>query len=159
MTLDVSVTGSMTQTVSQLDFRIATGDNSNVDFAISGNGVVSVGGEFEMGDGGLLSLSDNGKLVLNEYVFEDEDAMGNPIFIPITKADLIDVVAGYVNDGLIQGLPDHYNGPQSTIGLGNGVGYYEEATSVHFVSIPEPTGFVLLLAGMMSVAVMRRQRP
>jgi hypothetical protein len=57
-------------------------------------------------------------------------------------------------------MPDYYGGPQLLRGLGNGVGYYEEATSVHFVSIPEPaTGSILLLAGTMSLAVMRRQRP
>jgi hypothetical protein len=161
MTLDVNVTGSMTQTVSDLDFRIATGDDSNVNFGISGSGVVSVGGEFEMGSGGLLSLSDDGKLVLNEYVFEDEDDLGNPIFIPVTKADLIDLIAGYVDDGLIQGLPDYYSGPQPLTWLGYHVGYYEEATSVHFVSaVPEPaSGFILLSVGTMSLAVMRRRQP
>jgi hypothetical protein len=160
MTLDVLVTGTMTQTVSNQDFRIATGDNSDVDFDIAGNGVVSVAGDFEMGEGGLLSLYDNGRLVLNEYVIEDEDDLGMPIFIPVTKADLIDLIAGYVDAGLIQGLPDYYDGPEPLTWLNRHVGFFEGPTSVTFVSaVPEPaTAVFVLLAGIASLAATRRMR-
>lgn len=144
MTLDVDVTGSMIQTVSTQDFRIGRGSNSFVDFDISGNGLVSVPGPFEMGSGGLLSLSDNGTLRLIEYG-------------AVTKANLIALMQGYANLGRFEGLTKTYNGGQSLTFLGNGVSYYEDVNSVSFVPIPEPS--TLLLMSLALLLGFRRVRP
>jgi hypothetical protein len=134
MTIDVDVTGAMIHTDSQEAFRIGGGENSSADFDISGNGFVDVTGEFELFAGSLLSLSDNGKVTLREFVLEDEDDLGNPIFIPFTKTDLINLVTGYATQGWFEGLTDTYSGSETLTGLGNGLAYYEEATSISIVA-------------------------
>jgi hypothetical protein len=73
-------------------------------------------------------------VTLREFVLEDEDDLGNPIFIPFTKADLIDIVAGYASQDLFEGLTDTYSGSETLTGLGNGLAYYEEATSISIVA-------------------------
>jgi hypothetical protein len=148
MTLDVDVTGFMKQTISTLDFRIATGANSVVDFDISGSGMVEVPGPFEIGSGGLLSLSGNGKLRLIEYTPE-----GQPT---VTKANLISLMQGFANAGRVEGLTGNYSGGQSLTYLGNGIGYYQDTNSVSFVSIPEPSALCLLT--LAALAWVRRGR-
>ncbi|MEX2309856.1 MAG: PEP-CTERM sorting domain-containing protein [Pirellulales bacterium] len=158
MTLTVDVTGSIISNADDEDFRIGTGDDTDVDFSISGTGLVSVAGPFEMDAGGLLSLSDDGTLTLYEHIVEDEDDLGNPIFIPTTKADLIDLIEGFAADGLIEGLTNTYSGPQLLRSVGNGVAYYEGADSVSFVAIPEPTAVLLMVLGGLACVSMRRRR-
>ena len=158
MTLIVDVTGSMISTADDEDFRVGTGDDSNVTFNISGAGLVSVAGPFEMDAGGLLTLSGDGTLRLSEYTIEDEDDLGNPIFIPVTKADLIDLMADYAADGLVKGLTNSYSGGEALTGLGNGVAYFEGSNSLSFVSVPEPTALYLSLFCGLAVASHRLRR-
>jgi hypothetical protein len=153
MTLTVDVTGTMTSTADDEEFRIGTADDSNVAFNISGNGLVSVAGPFEIDEGGLLSLSENGILTLLEHMVEEDD----DVFVLFTKADIIDLISDYVGDGLIQGLTGSYSGGQSLTNLRNGVAYFEGNESVSFVSIPEPSS--LLLATLLAVASFCRHRP
>ena len=134
MTVDVDVTGSMIHTSSQQAFRIGGGEGSIANFNISGNGFVSTAGSFELDDGGLLTMSDDATLTLYEYVLEDEDDLGNPIFIPVTKPELISLVTDFVADGFMEGLTNTYTGAQTLIPLGNGLSYYEDATSISIVA-------------------------
>lgn len=134
MTIEVDVTGSVIHTSSQQAFRIGGGEEATANFSIAGTGFVSTAGSFEMGDGGLLSLSDDATLTLFEYVLEDEDDEGNPIFIPVTKPEIITSVTNFAAAGLMEGLTNTYTGAQTLIPLGNGLSYYEDTTSITIVA-------------------------
>jgi hypothetical protein len=136
-TMDVDVTGTMTHTNQGQAFRIGGGDHSSADFDISGTGLVSVTAPFELFEGSLLSLSDDGKLRLSEYEYVIEDEFGNPIgTATYTKAEIIAQVTPYATAGWFEGLTDTYSGMETLTGIGNGLAYFEEASSVTFVSAP-----------------------
>ena len=134
MTIDVDVTGTLTHTNSQQDFRIGGGEESTANFSVSGTGLVSTVAPFELYEGSLLTLSDDAKLTLLEYVLEDEDDLGNPIFIPVVKEDLIALVTEYAADGLMQGLTNTYSGSEALTSLDNGLSYFEGSDSISIVA-------------------------
>ncbi|MEX0641609.1 MAG: hypothetical protein WD468_02855, partial [Pirellulales bacterium] len=119
-TLDVDVTGTITAPAFD-EIRIGTGTGSSVDFAISGNGLVTVPGTFSFGAGTMMTLSDDGALKVVEGLLSLQ-----------TK---IDQVIGYVTAGRIKGLTDTYSGSEELTSVGNGVAYYTESTTATFVSI------------------------
>ncbi|MEX0610775.1 MAG: hypothetical protein WD738_19960 [Pirellulales bacterium] len=137
MTVDVDVTGTMIHTDIEQTFRIGGGEGASADFHVSGTGLVSVAGPFELFEGSLLSLSDDGTLTLLEYEYVIEDEFGNPIGTAIyTKAEIIDLVTDFATQGLFEGLTDSYSGSESLTGIGNGLAYYEGGNSVSFVAAP-----------------------
>lgn len=133
-TMDVDVTGTIIHLNTQEAFRIGGGQQSTSNFSMSGNASVSSVGPFEVDDGGLLTFADNASLKLSEYIFEDEDEEENPIFIPVTKAEIIASVQEFVTAGLMQGLTNTYTGTETLLPLGNGLSYFEDATSITIVA-------------------------
>lgn len=145
MTLDVDVTGTMKQTVDNQDFRIGRGNNSFVDFDISGGGLVEVLSQFEIGSGGDVTLSDNGTLKLVERAGAN-------------KVALIGLIYNYAKAGRIEGLTSNYGGPETLTSIGYGLAYYEGSNFVSFVSIPEPSTLLLTLPVLAGVIGLRRRR-
>lgn len=136
MTMDVEVTGSLVHTglPEPQAFRIGGGNNSVATFDVSGTGFVSTAAPLEIGDSSLLTLSDDAKFTLFEYVLVDEDEFENPIFIPVAKPEIIATIREYVGGGLIKGLTNTYTGAEPLVSLGNGLSYYDDTNSITIVA-------------------------
>ncbi len=119
-TLDIDVTGTMACTSLSQDFRIGTGTGSSVDLTISGNGQVT--GEdtrLMIGDGAVVSLSDNAKLSVDNIVDFNT---------------LLSTMTSNAANGRLKGLTNTYSGSETLTSIGNGIAYFPDGSKVTFVS-------------------------